>query len=361
VKTGRRKWHYQTVHHGLWDYDLSCAPILFDMQMNGRTIKAIAQPTKQAFLFVFNRETGEPIWPIEERPVPQSDAPKERTSPTQPFPTWPRPFDMQGITENDLNDLTPELKAQALEVVKRYRIGPLFTPPVVSSLEGPLATLQVPGDVGGANWPGGSFDPETNHLYIHSHTAVYVSGLVAATPQQSDMGYVGGQARAGGAGPDGRAGGAPVQGGGAGRGGTTVQGLPLVKPPYDRITAYNMNTGDMVWQKTHSSTPDDIRNNPALRGLTLPRLGQPGRTFIGTLTTKTLLIAGEGGVHTNESGARVALLRAYDKLTGADVGAVEMPNKQTGSPMTYMVNGKQFIVLTVSGSDGAEILAYALP
>jgi quinoprotein glucose dehydrogenase len=362
VKTGRRKWHYQTVHHGLWDYDLSCAPILFDMQMNGRTIKAIAQPTKQAFLFVFNRETGEPIWPIEERPVPQSDAPKERTSPTQPFPTWPRPFDMQGITENDLNDLTPELKAQALEVVKRYRIGPLFTPPVVSSLEGPLATLQVPGDVGGANWPGGSFDPETNHLYIHSHTAVYVSGLVAATPQQSDMGYVGGQARAGGAGPDGgRAGGPPVQGGGAGRGGTTVQGLPLVKPPYDRITAYNMNTGDMVWQKTHSSTPDDIRNNPALRGLTLPRLGQPGRTFIGTLTTKTLLIAGEGGVHTNESGARVALLRAYDKLTGADVGAVEMPNKQTGSPMTYMVNGKQFIVLTVSGSDGAEILAYALP
>ena len=171
VKTGRRKWHYQTVHHGLWDYDLSCAPILFDMQRNGRTIKAIAQPTKQAFLFVFNRETGEPIWPIEERPVPQSDAPEERTSPTQPFPTRPLPFDMQGITENDLIDLTPELKAQALEVAKRYRMGPLFTPPVVSSLDGPLATLQVPADVGGANWPGGSFDPETNHLYIHSHTA----------------------------------------------------------------------------------------------------------------------------------------------------------------------------------------------
>jgi quinoprotein glucose dehydrogenase len=377
VKTGRRKWHFQTVHHGLWDYDLSCAPILFDMKMNGRTIKAIAQPTKQAFLFVFNRETGEPIWPIEERPVPQSDAPKERTSPTQPFPTWPKPFDMQGITENDLNDLTPELKAQALEVIKRYRIGPLFTPPVVSSLDGPLATLQVPGDVGGANWPGGSFDPETNHLYIHSHTAVYVSGLVAATPQQSDMGYIGGQARAGGAGPGAAppggagargagpggpaAGGAGARGGGPGGGGTTVQGLPLVKPPYDRITAYNMNTGDMVWQKTHSSTPDDIKNNPALRGLNLPRLGQPGRTFIGTLTTKSLLIAGEGGVHTNEAGKRVALLRAYDKLTGEDVGAVDMPAKQTGSPMTYMINGKQYIVLAVSGSDGAELLAYALP
>jgi quinoprotein glucose dehydrogenase len=282
-------------------------------------------------------------------------------------------------------------------------MGPLFTPPVVSSLDGPLATLQVPGDVGGANWPGGSFDPETNHLYIHSHTAVYVSGLVAATPQQSDMGYVGGQARAGGAGPAGAgargagaappgaggfppgAGAAPpagppgagagprgagaaagagrggFAGGGGGPGGTTVQGLPLVKPPYDRITAYDMNTGDMLWQKTHSSTPDDIRNNPALRGLNLPRLGQPGRTFVGTLVTKTLLIAGEGGVHTNDKGVRVALLRAYDKRTGADVGEVEMPNKQTGSPMTYMIDGKQYIVLAVSGSDGAEILAYTLP
>jgi len=347
VKTGRRKWHYQTVHHDLWDYDLPCAPILFDMQVNGRTIKAIAQPTKQAFLFVFNRETGAPIWPIEERPVPQSDVPAERTSPTQPFPTRPLPFDMQGITEGDLIDLTPELKAQAREVVKRYRMGPLFTPPVLSSLDGPLATVQVPADVGGANWPGGSFDPETNRLYIHSHTAVYLSGVVAATAQQSDMGYIGGQARAGGA---------PVRGGGA-----NVQGLPLMKPPYDRITAYDMNTGKMMWQKPHSSTPDDIRNHAALRGLDLPRLGQPGRTFIGTLTTKTLLVAGEGGTHTNEAGRRVALLRAYDKLTGEDVGAVEMPNKQTGSPMTYVIDGRQFIVLAVSGSDGAELLAYALP
>ena len=361
VKTGRRKWHYQTVHHDLWDYDLSCAPILFDMQRNGRTIKAIAQPTKQALLFVFNRETGEPLWPIEERPVPQSDAPGERSSPTQPFPTRPLPFDMQGITEGDLIDLTPELKAQALEVVKRYRMGPLFTPPVLSSLDGPLATLQVPSDVGGANWPGGSFDPETNHLYIHSHTSIYLNGLVAATEQQSDMGYIGGQARAPGGVPPG---GAPVGGpppGGAPRGGANVQGLPLVKPPYDRITAYDMNSGEMLWQKTHSSTPDDIKNHPALRGLDLPRLGQPGRTFIGTLTTKTLLVAGEGGVHTNAAGKRVALLRAYDKLTGKDAGAVEMPNKQTGSPMTYVIDGKQFIVLAVSGSDGAEILAYALP
>ncbi len=350
VKTGRRKWHYQTVHHGMWDYDLPCAPILFDMQHDGRTIKALAQPTKQAFLFVLNRETGEPIWPIEERPVPQSDVPGERTSATQPFPTKPAPFDLQGISERDLLDLTPELKAQAVEVAKRYRMGPLFTPPVLSSLDGPLATLQVPSDVGGANWPGGSLDPQTNRLYIHSHTSVYLSGLVAAAPQQSDMGYIGGQARAPGA--DAR---------GGPRGGANVQGLPLVKPPYDRITAYDMNTGEMLWQKTHSSTPDDIRNHPALRGLNLPRLGQPGRTFIGTLTTKTLLIAGEGGVHTNATGQRVALLRAYDKATGEDAGAVEMPNKQTGSPMTYVVDGRQYIVLAVSGSDGAQIIAYALP
>jgi quinoprotein glucose dehydrogenase len=365
VKTGQRKWHYQTVHHDVWDWDLPCAPMLFDLRVNGRTVKALAQPTKSAFLFVLNRETGQPIWPIEERPVPQSDVPKEKTSPTQPFPTRPVPFDRQGITENDLMDLTPELKAEALEVVKRYKIGPIFTPPVASSLDGPLATLQLPADVGGANWPGGSMDPESNYLYIHSHTAVYVNGLVPGNAAQTDMAYVAGQARAtspgpraGGAGPGG-SGGAP--GGGRGRGGATVQGLPLIKPPYDRITAYDMNTGDLVWQKAHSSTPDDIKNHPALKGVNLPRLGQPGRTFIGVLTTKNLVVAGEGGVHTNDAGGRVALLRAYDKRTGDDVGAVEMPAKQTGSPMSYQINGKQYIVLAVSGNDGAELIAYALP
>ncbi len=356
-RTGKRKWHYQTVHHDVWDWDLPCAPILFDMTVNGRTVKAIAQPTKHAFLFVFNRETGEPIWPIEERPVPQSDVPRERTSPTQPFPTRPAPFDLHGITENDLIDYTPALRAEALEVIKRYKIGPIFTPPVVSNLNGPLATITVPSEVGGANWPGGSMDPENNFLYIHSHTQVFLNGLIPpASPQVSDMAFVGGTARAGGPGPGGGG-----RGAGGGRAGT-VQNLPLVKPPYDRITAYNMNTGDIVWQKTHSSTPDDIRNHPALKGVTLPpRTGQPGRTFIGVLTTKNLVIAGDGGVHTNAAGRRVALLRAYDKQTGADVGAVEMPNKQTGSPMSYSIDGKQFIVIAVSGPDGAEILAYALP
>jgi quinoprotein glucose dehydrogenase len=364
-RTGERKWHYQTVRHDLWDWDLSCAPLLFDMTVDGRTVKALAQPTKHAFLFVLNRETGEPIWPIEDRPVPQSDVPGERTSPTQPFPTWPLPFDLHGITEDDLIDFTPALRAEALEAVQRYRMGPIFTPPVVSSVDGPIATIQVPSEVGGANWPGGAMDPETNFLYIHSHTNIYLNGLMPPAPGQSDMRYVGGTARGAGAGrgagPGAGRGAAASGPAGLGRGGT-VQGLPLLKPPYDRITAYDMNTGDLVWQKTHSSTPDNIRNHPALAGVDVsPRLGQPGRTFIGVLTTKHLLIAGEGGVHTTADGRRIALLRAYDKRTGEDVGAVEMPNKQTGSPMSYQIDGKQYIVVAVSGNDGAELLAYALP
>jgi quinoprotein glucose dehydrogenase len=396
LKTGRRKWHYQTVRHGLWDWDLPCAPMLYDMQIGGRTIKALAQPAKSAFLFVLNRETGEPIWPIEDRPVPQSNVPGEKTSPTQPFPTRPLPFDRQGFTVDDLLDFTPALRAQAVEQIKAYRIGPLYTPPALATPDGPIATLMLPSEVGGANWPGGSFDPETNRLYIHSHTQVFAlpnvqpdlsmpgpanlaGTLRGAEPAAEAAGGRGGRggARGGGRGgaaappavaPAPGAGGAPAAGparGGGGRGGTTVQGLPLVKPPYDRITAYDMNTGSILWQKTHSSTPDNIKNNAALKGLDLPRLGQPGRTFIGVLTTKTLVIAGEGGVHTNAQGQTVALLRAYDKATGEDIpGEINMPARQTGSPMTYMHNGKQYIVIAVTGqgaNTGGEIIAYALP
>jgi quinoprotein glucose dehydrogenase len=406
LKTGKRKWHYQTVHHGLWDWDLPCAPMLYDVQIGGRTIKALAQPTKSAFLFVLNRETGEPIWPIEERPVPQSNVPGEKTSPTQPFPTKPLPFDRQGVTIDDLIDFTPALRAQAIEQVKAYRIGPIFTPPALATPDGPIATLMLPAEVGGANWPGGAFDPETNRLYIHSHTNVFalpnvqpelsvpsptnlagtLRGAQEAAAAAGGRGGRGGGAAAGaragapgGGGPAARGGvppagaraggpaGAPggARGGRGARGGTTVQGLPLIKPPYDRITAYDMNTGDILWQKTHSSTPDNIKNNAALKGLDLPRLGQPGRTFIGVLTTKTLVIAGEGGVHTNAQGQAVALLRAYDKATGEDVpGEINMPARQTGSPMSYMHNGKQYIVIAVTGQGanvGGEIIAYALP
>ncbi len=372
LKTGERRWHYQTVHHGLWDWDLPCAPMLYDMVQNGRTVKVLAQPTKSAFLFVLNRETGVPIWPIEERPVPQSDVPGEKTSPTQPFPTKPAPFDRQGVSIDDLIDFTPELRAEALEVVKKYKIGPIFTPPALERPGGPVGTLMLPMDVGGANWPGGSFDPETNRLYIHSHTTVYTvrnipADLAMPGPDNTagTLRPANGESGDGGVAPPGRGG----AGGSARRRGsrvdTNVQGLPLIKPPYDRITAYDMNTGEILWQKTHSSTPDEIKNNPALKGLDLPRLGQPGRTFIGVLATKTLLIAGEGGVHTNAAGETVALLRAYDRETGEDIPSeVNMPGRQTGSPMTYMYNGKQYIVVAVTttgANGGGELVAYALP
>ena len=368
VRTGERRWHYQTVHHGVWDADLPCAPILFDMQVDGRTIKALAQPTKTAFLFVLDRETGEPIWPIEERPVPQSESPHERTSPTQPFPTRPAPFDRQGISVDDLNDLTPALRAEAEALAAQYRLGPLFTPPAVGGPDAPISTLMLPADVGGANWPGGAFDPETNRLYIHSHTAVFSLANVSPDLEPFDPGPGGADERA--AAPPARGGGpgagrgAPA-GFGGGRGGTFLQGsIPMIKPPYDRITAYDMNTGEMLWQKPHTTTPDSIRNNPALAGLDVSRLGAYGRIFIGVLTTKSLLIAGEGDVHTNADGETVALLRAYDKATGADVGAVEMPAKQTGSPMSYVHDGKQYVVLAVThagANAGGELIAYALP
>ena len=355
LKTGARRWHYQLVHHGVWDMDIPCAPILADIVVDGRPIKALAQPTKQAWLYVLNRETGEPVWPIEERPVPQSDVPGEKTSPTQPFVTKPPAFDRQGVTIDDLIDFTPELRAEAVTLVSRYRIGPLFTPPVVSRWDGPLATLTLPDNVGGANWPGGSLDPETDIAYVHSHTRVFDLGLVEPPLDRSDMRYVRGMA------------GNPAAAAGSAIIATqspppSVQGLPLVKPPYDRITAIDLNRGDIVWQKPHSTTPDNIRNHPAIKGLNLPRLGQPGRTFIGTLVTRTLVIAGDGGFHTNPDGERGALLRAYDKATGDDRGAVIMPAPQTGSPMTYMHDGKQYIVVAISGGNySGELIAFRLP
>jgi quinoprotein glucose dehydrogenase len=378
ANTGEYRWHYQTVHHGLWDYDLPAAPILYDMQVDGSTIKALALPTKSAFLFVLNRETGEPIWPIEERPVPQSESPFEKTSPTQPFPTWPLAFDRQGFFAEDLNDLTPALRAEAEELIKPYRIGPLYTPPALERPDGPLATLMLPADVGGANWPGGSFDPVTNRLYIHSHSAVFLLRNIPADLRPFNPGPDGQASRAQqnigpagapppGLGAPGALGPAPGGLGAAPRpGGTSLQGtIPLINPPWDRITAYDMNSGEMLWQKTHSTTPDNIRNNPALAGLDVARLGAYGRIFIGTLTTSTLVIAGEGDVHTNADGETVALLRAYDKDTGEDVeGTVAMPAKQTGSPMSFMHKGKQYIVLAVThagANAGGELIAYRLP
>ncbi|HEY2907614.1 MAG TPA: pyrroloquinoline quinone-dependent dehydrogenase [Vicinamibacterales bacterium] len=376
LKTGIRKWHYQLVHHGIWDMDIPCAPILIDIAHDGRQIKALAQPTKQGFVYVFNRATGEPIWPIEERAVPKGDVPGEWYSPTQPIPEKPPAFDRQGVSLDDLIDFTPELHAEAVKLAGRYKIGPLFTPPVVSKVEGPLQTLVLPSNTGGANWPGGSFDPETHTLYVFSQTNIVPIGLVAPTPQRSDMDFISGRAGAGAAGGAGEAGGAggagragraggggpaaPAEGGGEGGPLMTVQGLPLVKPPYGRITAYDMDRGEIRWQIAHGETPDAIRNHPALKGINVPRTGQRG--VVGTLVTKTLVIAGEPSYTTTATGQRGAMVRAYDKATGQEVGAVYVPAPVTASPMTYMFDGQQYIIVSVGGGNYAsEFIAFRLP
>ncbi len=356
LMTGQRKWHYQLVHHGIWDMDIPDAPILADINVNGRAIKAVAQPTKQGWLYVFDRVTGQPVWPIEERPVAKGDVPGEWYSPTQPFPTRPAPYDRQGVSLDDLMDFTPELKAEGARVASRYKLGPIFTPPVASTWPGPLATLMLPSATGGANWPGGAFDPETKMLYVYSATQITPLGLVPADRTKSDMRYISGRATD----PNAPPAGAAAGGGGEGGPVLTVQGLPLVKPPYGRITAFDMNKGDIVWQIAHGETPDNIRNHPALKGLNIPRTGRIGR--IGTLVTKTLVVAGEGGFATTPNGQRGAMLRAYDKATGQELGAVYMPAPQTGSPMTYMLGGKQYITLAISGAGfGSELIAFKLP
>ena len=354
LKTGKRKWHYQFIQHGIWDWDLPCAPIIADLTIDGRMRKVVAQPTKQGWLYVFDRVTGEPIWPIEERKVEQSDVPMEKSWPTQRFVTKPPAYERQGVTIDDLINYTPELRAEAEKLVSQYKIGPIFTPPVVSKWEGPCGTLIIPEVTGGANWQGGSFDPETKRFYIFTNVAIASLGLLPPENNASDMLFGRGVARNPNP-PAPAAGGAP---GGGGGGGLNVRGLPLIKPPYGTITAIDMNKGEQLWRIAHGDTPDNIKNNAALKGLTIPRTGRPGR--IGVLTTKTLLIAGEGGFNTTPDG-RGAYLRAYDKATGADVGQVFMPAPQTGSPMTYLLNGTQYIAVAVSGPGFAgELLVYKL-
>src|SRR5215471_4183933 len=366
LHTGQRKWHFQLVHHGIWDMDIPCAPILADITIDGRTVKAVAQPTKQAFLYVFDRVTGKPIWPIEERAVEQSTVPGEKTSPTQPFPSKPVAYDRQGSSVDDLIDFTPELRAEALKLVSRYKMGPIFTPPVVSKLEGPLGTLAMAVNSGGTNWPGGSYDPETHIVYVFSQSSMGSLGLVPGDPKLSgDFAWIQGIATSGprttgGAGADAGADRAPATATAENAGGgLTVQGLPLVKPPYGRISAISLDKGEILWQIAHGETPDNIRNHPALKGLNIPRTGRPGA--VGTLVTKTLVIAGEPGVFTTQSGQRGAMLRAYDKATGKEVGAVYMPTQQSGTPMTYMLNGKQYIVVAIGGNGyTAELRAFKL-
>lgn len=373
--TGERKWHYQFVHHGIWDHDIPCAPILLDIIVDGQLRKAVAQPTKQAFLYVFDRITGEPIWPIEERPVASGDVPGEWYSPTQPIPTRPPAYDRQGVTPDDLLNFTPQLHSAAKEVASWYMMGPLFTPAVVSNIDGPLGVLMAPATGGGTNWPGGSFDPQTNILYVSSNSSVASLAVVPPHPGQSDMAYIQGNAAtgprtSGGAGSSaggGRtefnvaAGSRPVSSRGRPPIGLRVDGLPLLKPPYGKITAIDMNKGAIHWQIAHGQTPDNVANHPALADVDLPRTGQ--NASVGTLVTKTLLIAGEAQLTTDpNTGERRAMLRAYDKATGTEVGAVALPAPQTGSPMTYQIDGEQYLAIAISGSGySGEMRVLRLP
>ena len=387
LRTGQRKWFFQFVHHPLWNFDNSSAPLILDINVGGRAIKAVAVPSKQAYLYVFDRVTGQPVWPIEERPVPQSDVPGEKTSATQPFPTKPPPYGRNYLkVPDDLIEFTPELRTQALDVLKRYKVGDSpFTPPMLGNINGILGAV---GAGTATNWPGSAADPETHVVYAQAGNTPSARSLVAPPAGFSDIRYVsgvGGQefrevlgpgdCCAADAPPRPTAPAAPTApSAGSGRGGAsatppataaaglTVQGLPIVKPPYGILSAINLDRGELMWQVPHGDTPDNIRNHPALKGLNIPKTGQPGTSGVGLMVTKTLVVMGDSQVTTTPEHPRGAMLRAYDKQTGKEVGAVWMPAQQSGSPMTYMVDGKQYIVVAVSGGNySGEYIAFALP
>ena len=292
----------------------------------------------EAFTYVFDRVTGEPVWPIEERPVPAGDVPGEWYSPTQPFPTKPLPFDVQGITEDDLIDFTPELRAEALRLARRGRLGPIFTPPAVRGEHKPL--IQTPGSGGGVNWPGSAIDPETGRLFVPSQTRLRAIELVKYPPPAT-VGYF----------TDPWA--VPVPG---------PRGLPLVKPPYKRVVAIDLNTGDHVWMSPHGDGP---RNHPALRDLNLPALGgHSGPNAGGPLVTKTLLLVNSGGRYVSDEAAAARTISAYHKDNGEYLGSVTLPAVPSGNPVTYLHEGKQYIAVAVGGGGGAaqpELIALALP
>jgi quinoprotein glucose dehydrogenase len=389
LKTGKRKWHFQFVHHPLWNLDMSSAPLLADINVNGRAIKAVAVPSKQNFLYVFDRVTGEPVWPIEERPVPRGDVPGETYAPTQPFPTRPPAYARNFVNiPDDIIDFTPELRAQALSQLSRYKPGPLFNPPILGRNDGLLGSLSIGNLGGGTNWPGGGYDPETHVAFAPASNAGINSHSLVTPPEGfSDIKYVRGVSgqpfvevfgpgdccaadspRA--AAQAARGAGAPVLPSVAmasetvaatsklPAGGLTVQGLPIMKPPYGVLAALQLDRGELLWQVPHGDTPDGVRNHPALKGLNIPKTGQNGS--VGLLVTKTLVIMGDPQATTTPHG-RGAMLRAYDKATGAQVGAIFIPAPQSGSPMTYSIDGRQFIVVAVSGGPySGEYIAFAL-
>jgi quinoprotein glucose dehydrogenase len=374
LESGQRKWHFQFVHHPIWDHDMSSAPLLADVRIDGRMRKIVAVPSKQSFLYVFDRITGEPIWPIDETPMPQSTVPGEKTSPTQPIPSKPPAYARNFLdVPGDVIDFTPEMRAEALEILKRYRTGPIYNPPVAGSVDGLVGAINVGNASGGTNWPGGGMDPETGIVYVQASNSSVMSLSVTEPPAGfSDLRYLFGvegqsfllyHAAGTGSNPD-----APRPPRFAGERVANarpvprleVDGLPIVKPPYGLLAAIDLHEGELLWQVPHGDTPDLLRNHPALRTMDIPKTGQRGS--VGLLVTKTLVILGDPEVTTTDDHPRGAMLRAYDKRTGNQVGAIYMPAPQSGSPMTYLADGKQYVVVAVSGGPSSgEYRAYALP
>jgi quinoprotein glucose dehydrogenase len=375
LKTGVRKWHFQFVHHPIWDIDMSSAPLLIDTNVNGQPRKLVAVPSKVSWLYVFDRITGQPIWPIEERPVPQSDVPGEKTSPTQPHVTKPPAYARQYLNApDDLIDFTPEMRTQALEVLKRYKNGPLFNPPIVGNLNGLLGAINIGNAGGGTNWPGSSFDVETGIVYAQANNSG-VSAFTLRKPPSgfSDINYVSGREGTEfreALGPGfGTAADSPIAVRPAAPAPPAaapqvpplqVEGLPIVKPPYGVLSAIDLSNGTLKFQVPHGDTPDNVRTHPKLQGMNIPKTGQSGS--VGLMVTKTLVVLGDPQVTTPPGRQRGAMLRAYNKQTGAEVGAVWMPAPQSGSPMTYAVDGRQYMIVAVSGGNySGEYLAFALP
>ena len=326
AKTGKLRWHYQIVHHDIWDYDNSSAPILADLDEK----KIVIQLTKQSYAFVFDRVTGEPHWPIHEIIVPKSDVPGEWTSPTQPIPSLPEAYDRSGVSRNDLIDYTPEISQAVENLIKDYRLGPLYTPPsLAESKDGTKGTLSLPFPTGGSNWEGGAYDPETNLLYVPSQTRLALLSLKDGD-ESTDVRYV--------------ASNSPK---------LEVFDIPIAKPPWGRITAIDMNSGKIKWSVANGETPEAIINNPYLKGVEIPRTGKATRA--GLLLTKTLLFAGEGF-------GGDPVFRAHDKYNGKIISEIVLPGSQSSPPSTYMINNRQFIIMTISdGKSPAELIALSLP